>query len=100
MSLTGKFDCCEKVFKDHSIFLIELSLSVPHFFPLVIGLSVYYLGFLLPHAMDAGCQLDSIERVGVVGWGIRNVCDHGGSAVDVAQGLPQQHGQFAVPADQ
>lgn len=50
--------------------------------------------------MDAGCQLDRIERVGVVGWGIRNVCDHGGSAVDVAQGLPQQHGQFAVPAEQ
>lgn len=50
--------------------------------------------------MDAGCQLDSIERVGVVGWGIRNVCDHGGSAVDVAQGLPEQHGQFAVPAEQ
>lgn len=24
--------------------------------------------------------------------------DHGGSAVDVAKGLPQQHCQFAVPA--
>lgn len=24
--------------------------------------------------------------------------DHGGSAVDVAEGLPQQHCQFAVPA--
>lgn len=23
--------------------------------------------------------------------------DHGGSAVDVAKGLPQQHCQFAVP---
>lgn len=67
--LSGKLDCCE-VFKDHSISLIKLLLTITHFFPLVISLSVYYLGFLLPHAMDARRQLDGIKRVGVVSWGI------------------------------
>lgn len=64
---------------------------------MLISLSVH-LRFLLPHTVDAGCQLDSGEWVRVVGWGIRDVGDHGGSAVDVAEGLPQQHCQFAVPA--
>lgn len=59
--------------------------------------SAAYLGFLLPHAVDAGGQLDGVERVGVVGGGVRDVGDHGGPAVDVPQGLPQQHGQLAVP---
>jgi len=63
---------------------------------MLITLSVY-LRFLLPHAVDAGCQLDSSERVSVVGGGIGDVGDHGGSTVDVAKGLPQQHCQFAVP---
>lgn len=48
-----------------------------------------YLRFLLPHAVDAGRQLDCVERVGVVGWRVGDVGDHGGSAVDVAEGLVQ-----------
>lgn len=56
-----------------------------------------YLCLLFPHAVNAGGQLDGVEGVGVVGRGVRDVGDHGGSAVDVPQGLPEQHCQLAVP---
>ena len=59
--------------------------------------STAYLRLLLPHAVDAGGQLDGVEGVGVVGRGVRDMSDHGGPAVDVPQGLPEQHGQLAVP---
>lgn len=56
-----------------------------------------YLGLLLLHAMDAGGQLHRGQRLHVVCRGVGDVGDHGGSTVDVAQGLAEQHGELAVP---
>lgn len=46
--------------------------------------------------MNTGGKLHSGKRFGIIGWRVRDVGDHGGSTVDVAQRFPQQHGKLAV----
>lgn len=47
--------------------------------------------------MDAGRQLHCGQRLHVVGGGVRDVGNHGGSTVDVTEGLSEQHGELTVP---
>lgn len=47
--------------------------------------------------MDAGGQLDDGQRLHVVSRRVGDVDNHGGSTVDVSQGLAEQHGELAVP---
>lgn len=56
-----------------------------------------YLGLLLPHAVDTGGQLHCGQRLHVVGRGVGDVGDHGGSTVDVTEGFTEQHGELTVP---
>lgn len=70
-----------KIYKDYNKFLnyTNASLVVSLEFHIACS-SVYqcvtahvytpYLRFLLSHSVDPGCQLDSGERVSIVGWGI------------------------------
>lgn len=57
-----------------------------------------YLRLLLLHPQDPGGDLDGGQRLRVAGGRGRDVRDHGGAAVQVAQRLPQQHGELALPA--
>lgn len=56
-----------------------------------------YLELLLPHAVDAGRQLNCGQCLHVVGRGVGDVCDHGGLTVDISQRFTEQHGEFTVP---
>lgn len=56
-----------------------------------------HLRLLLPHTVDAGGQLHRGQRLHVARREVGDVSDHGGAAVDVAQGFAEQHGELAVP---
>ena len=47
--------------------------------------------------MDAGGQLHRGQCLHVVRRGVGDVGNHGGSTVDVAQGITEQHGELTVP---
>jgi len=47
------------------------------------------LGFLFPHTMDSGGQLNGGKRLSIIGRGVRDVSNHGCPTVDVPQGISQ-----------